>query len=81
MAGLAPSIEIPYHADLLGIWRPQGEICSLCFIHGHGMGSQLLIEADMGAFVEEIEILIGQEGHVREDRMLGGHCHEILFVN
>ena len=81
MAGLAPSIEIPYHADLLGIWGPQCEICSLCSIHGHGVGSQLLIEAGMGAFIEEIEILIGEEGHLREDRVLVGHRHEIHFVN
>ncbi len=31
----------------------------------------------MGAFVEEIEILIGQEGHVREDRLLADHSIDV----
>jgi hypothetical protein len=57
---LAPPVEIAHHEHLPRPRRPHGKVRSLNSIFDMRMRAQLSIKASMTAFIEEIEILIGE---------------------
>ena len=55
-----PTVPVPDHRHPIGVGRPDGEVRSL----GRMMRSQLLVEPEVGAFVPEVEIVVGETGRV-----------------
>ena len=51
-----PAIEVPDDGNSFGIRRPNGEENSRDAAHGHGMGAQLLVQAEVAPLVEEVDI-------------------------
>ena len=61
--GVAPSvpeIEVADDADALRIRRPHHESHALDAVQHQGMGAELVVEAQVIAFAEEIQVEIGQ---------------------
>ncbi len=63
MAFLVPPVEVAHHADALSVGGPHGKVRPLPRARPHRMRAQLLIQAEVGALVEEVEVLIAEEGH------------------
>src|SRR5262245_25554088 len=69
VAGLVPVIELTHYRDLGGIWGPDGEICAVPSVDGEWMGSKLVVEAVMGALIEEVEVVLCYQGDVKRYRL------------
>ena len=48
--------------------RPDGEVGALDAIDGHGMSAEFVVEVEMAAFVEQVEIVLGEQGWPRWPR-------------
>ena len=57
-----PVIEIADHADAAGIRRQHDEGDALDAFQRHRMGAELVVDALMGAFAEQIEVEVAQDG-------------------
>src|SRR5437870_1724216 len=57
---LIPVIEIAHQEHLPRAWRPDGELRSPHAFFNMRMSAQLPVKANMTAFVEKIEILLGE---------------------
>ena len=56
-----PEIEVADHADAPGVGREHHERDAIDAFERHRMRAELVVEAQMGAFAEQIKIEIGQD--------------------
>ena len=61
MLGFVPAIEIAHDENLLGVRRPDGEVCSRSTILVGGPGAELVVESKMVPFVKEVDIIIREK--------------------
>ena len=67
LAGVV-EVEIPDHRHVLGIRRPDREIGPGNPIYFDEVAAQLLVETEMRAFVEEKQIVLGEQAEVGQVR-------------
>jgi len=60
---MVPAIKIAGDGYLPGIGCPDSKVCPVSLLAGHYMGTQLVVEVIMGAFVEEVKVIIGEAGY------------------
>src|SRR6266540_5298147 len=60
MLRFGPSVEVAHHRNLLGVRCPHGEMGSLHAIQNSGMSPQPLIEMEMRALIEEVDVFIAE---------------------
>ena len=61
VAAAVPEIEVADHADALRSRREDREGDALDAVEHHRMGAELVVEAQMRAFAEQVQIEIGQD--------------------
>ena len=61
----APSIEVADHRHGFGVRGVHREAAAGFAVAGRQVGSQLVLEVEMAAFVKEIEVLVRDEGTLR----------------
>src|SRR5205807_10296232 len=57
VGALVPLVEVADDADVLGVRRPDREVGSLTTAHLDHMGTELVGQPVVGAFVEEVEVI------------------------
>src|SRR5690606_13761508 len=62
------AVPVPHHRHTVGVGRPHREERRVV----EQVGSQLVVEAVVGALVPEIEVVVGEQ---RSDLARGGHSH------
>ena len=69
-APLCPLIEIPCNINVMCVGRPDGEVSAVVSIPGNRVGPQLVIEAQVAALVEKVEVIFAKQA---ESRGIGAH--------
>ena len=64
VARLVPLVEIPGYGDLFRIRSPHGKIGPLLSLLPDQMGPQFVVETVLIPFIEEVEIVVGEQGEV-----------------
>src|SRR3990172_4182568 len=63
MGVLVPAVELADDGHAFGLGRPDGKERSLHAFMDQGMGAQLVVEVEVVPFLEQVDVLVGQEGH------------------
>jgi hypothetical protein len=56
-----PAVEIPDHADAMGVRRPDGEVDAVGAADAHRVRAQLGVDPGVVPFAEQIEIEVGED--------------------
>jgi hypothetical protein len=64
MAGSIPAVKVTYDRYLFGVGCPHCKICPFLVIYGQWVGAQFLIQLEVRALVEKVEVIVSQEGHL-----------------
>ena len=59
---MSQKLKVADHADAPGVWRQHHESHAFDAVERHRMRAKLVVEPLMGAFAEQIEVEIGQNG-------------------
>src|SRR5438045_2266845 len=61
MTGGIPAVEVTDDRNTLGIGSPDGKVCAVEAVAIDDVSAQLFLQAEVRAFVEQVEILIGEQ--------------------
>jgi hypothetical protein len=64
MSILVPAIEVPDHRNTLRIGSPHGKGSPLHPVDAEEMGTELVVEMEMTALLEQIDVVVGKGRHV-----------------
>ena len=57
-----PLVEIADDADGSGVRRPDGEVDAAAALALPAMGAQFFVELEVAALLEEVDVVLGQQG-------------------
>src|SRR5690606_36967629 len=60
----APAVEVADDAHVLGVGGPHREAGALLSPCLEGVGAQLQVQAAVGAFVEQVQVIVGEQADV-----------------
>ena len=73
MARGVPAVEVADHGDALGVGRPDGELRAVAAVDGQGMSAELVVELEVVAFFEEIDVRLCEKARAVEDVGIRAH--------
>jgi hypothetical protein len=72
VAGGVPAVEVADDGDGGGVGGPDGEVGAVAAVDGEEVGAELVVEIEVVAFLEEVDVGVGEEGRAVEDAADGG---------